>query len=339
MEEIHMTKHLKNILLILAAVLSFSTFGCTQKSKNKAIAVFVPGICDDSPVYAMLVQGVKNAVLEFNKNKNDDVELFVMEAGTNQAEWSTKLTALAAEQLYDVIISSNPSLPDLAVPILEQFPNQKFILLDATLEGNKNIHTVCYNQYEQSYLTGYIGSLMSKTHKIGLIAAQEYPVMNNIIFPFFEKGAKDANSQTSVDFRVVGNWYDATKGSEIADALCNKGVDVILPICGGAAQGVIKSAVNNGIYITWFDNNGFDKAPGTIISSTMMEQVQMSQQVTAEFLEGKTPWGSAEMVGIKEGYITFVEDDQNYIKTVPQEIRNKMHNIIEEIKSGTLEIK
>lgn len=326
--------------LSMACVLVALCFsGCNKTASKKGIAVFVPGICDDSPVYAMLVQGVKNAVNDFNKKNNSSVELFVMEAGTNQAEWSTKLTALAAEQLYDVIISSNPSLPDLAVPILEQFPNQKFILLDATLEGNKNIHTVCYNQYEQSYLTGYIGSLMSKTHKIGLIAAQEYPVMNNIIFPFFEKGAKDANSQTSVDFRVVGNWYDATKGSEIADALCNKGVDVILPICGGAAQGVIKSAVNNGIYITWFDNNGFEKAPGTIISSTMMEQVQMSQQVTAEFLEGKTPWGSAEMVGIKEGYITFVEDDQNYIKTVPQEIRNKMHNIIEEIKSGTLEIK
>lgn len=333
-----MKKIFKAMLLITAVIISFSAFGCTKKSKNKAIAVFVPGICDDSPVYAMLVEGVKNAVEDFNSYKNDNVELFVMEAGTNQAEWSTKLTALAAEQRFDVIISSNPSLPDLVVPILSQFPNQKFILLDATLEGNSNIYTVCYNQYEQSYLTGYIGSLMSKNHKLALIAAQEYPVMNNVIYPFFKKGAESANPQTSVDFRVIGNWYDATKGSEIADALYNKGVDVILPICGGASQGVIKSAVNNGIYITWFDNNGFDKAPGTIISSTTMEQVQMAQQVTSEFLEGKTQWGAAKMVGIKEGFITFVEDDENYIKTVPQEIRNQMHHLIEDIKSGTLEI-
>lgn len=334
--------------LLAGAVLfaSLTTFGCAKKSENKAIAVFVPGICDDSPVYAMLVQGVKNAVDEFN-NQNENskdgnqkkVELFVMEAGTNQAEWGTKLTALAAEQRFDVIISSNPSLPDLAVPILSQFPNQKFILLDATLEGNQNIHTVCYNQYEQAYLTGYIGSLMSKKHKMGLIAAQEYPVMNNLIYPYFEKGAKDAVAETSVDFRVVGNWYDATKGSEIADALYAKGVDVILPICGGAAQGVLKSAENNGIYVTWFDNNGFDKAPGTIISSTMMEQVLMSQKVASEFLEGKTPWGTAEMVGIKEGFVNFIEDDENYISTVPSEIRSKMHTLIEDIKNGKLEIK
>lgn len=326
--------------LSMACVLVALCFsGCNKTASKKGIAVFVPGICDDSPIYAMLVQGVKNAVNDFNKKNNSSVELFVMEAGTNQAEWSSKLTALAAEQRFDVIISSNPSLPDLAVPILEQFPAQKFILLDATLEGNKNIHTVCYNQYEQSYLTGYIGSLMSKTHKMGLVAAQEYPVMNNIILPFFTKGAQDAFRDTSVDFRIVGNWYDATKGAEISDALCKKGVDVILPICGGAAQGVIKSAVDNGIYITWFDNNGFERAPGTIISSTMMEQVQMSQNVTQEFLEGKTPWGQAKMVGIKEGFITFVENDENYINTVPADIRDKMHNIIEEIKSGKKEIK
>ena len=322
-------------LFSLACLLCIlSLCGCKKSSSRKGIAVFVPGICDDSPVYAMLVQGVKNAVNEFNQKNSTNVDLFIMEAGTNQAEWATKLTALAAEQRFDVIISSNPSLPDLAVPILEQFPSQKFILLDATLEGNKNIHTVRYNQYEQSYLTGYIGSLMSKNHKLGLIAAQEYPVMNNIILPFFTKGAQDAYNDTSVDFRIVGNWYDATKGAEIADALYTKGVDVILPICGGAAQGVIKSAVNNGIYITWFDNNGFERAPGTIISSTMMEQVQMSQNVTTDFLEGKTQWGQAKMVGIKEGFVSFVEDDINYINTVPSEIREKMHTIIEEIKSG-----
>ena len=65
----------------------------------------------------------------------------------------------------------------------------------------------------------------------------------------------------------------------------------------------------------------------------------MAQNVTQEFLEGKTKWGQAEMVGIKEGFVTFVEDDPNYLNTVPSEIQKKMHIIIEEIKSGKREIK
>ncbi len=326
--------------IIFAAILSLG-FAKAKKATKVSVAVFVPGIIDDSPTYNMLVQGVKAAVEEKNQNlsKKEKIDLFVMEAGTNQAEWGPKLTALSAEQKYDVIISSNPSLPDLVEPILKTFPKQKFILMDATKEGNQNIHTVCYNQYEQSYITGYIGGLMSKSHKLALIAAQEYPVMNNIIYPYFEKGAKAANSASTVDFRIVGNWYDATKGAEIADAVAKKGVDVILPICGGAAQGVITSAVNNKVYITWFDDNGFAKAPGTIISSSVMEQKKMSYNVTKEFLEGKTPWATAKMVGIKEGFVDFVQDDPNYIKTVPEDIRETMAALIADIRSGKAEIK
>ncbi|MBR1640045.1 MAG: BMP family ABC transporter substrate-binding protein [Treponema sp.] len=325
----------KNILLgALAAALIFTLGGCSKKASEKTIAVFVPGIIDDSPVYSMLVSGIRKAVDKYN-----DTALFVMEAGTNQAEWGQKITALAAEQKYEVIISSNPSLPDLVEPVLAQFPNQKFILLDATKEGNENIHTVCYNQYEQAYLTGYIGGLMSKSHKMALIAAQEYPVMNNIILPYFTKGGQAAFEGTTVDFRVIGNWYDATKGAELSDAVIKTGVDVLLPICGGASQGVISSAVTNGVYVTWFDNNGFAKAPGTVISSSIMEQEKMAEQVTAEFLRGETPWGTAKMVGIKEGFVDFVQDDENYIAAVPADVREKMAALLDDIKSGALEIK
>lgn len=311
--------------------------GCSQKKVNKSIAVFVPGIMDDSPIYATLVKGIKQAVEEYNTG-DEKVDLFVMEAGTNQAEWGPKITGLAAEQKYDVIISSNPSLPDLVAPILKQFPKQKFILLDATKEGIQNIHTVCYNQAEQSYLTGYIAGLMSKTHKLALIAAQEYPVMNNTILPNYEKGAKAANAESTVDFRIVGNWYDATKGAELADAVYKNGVDVILPICGGASQGVISSAVNNGIYVAWFDDNGFAKAPGTVISSTYMEQAKMASQVTLQFLKGETPWGEAKSVGIIDGFVDFVQDDPNYIATVPAEYRAVMADLVSKIRKGELVI-
>ena len=328
---------------------------CTKKTKTTeavlekaaatksrpSIAVFVPGIMADSPVYAMLAEGVTAAVDNYNMDKADSekAQLYILEAGTNQAEWSAKLTSLAAQQKYDVIISSNPSLPDLAVPILNQFPKQKFILLDAELEGNSNIFTVCYNQYEQAYLTGYIGGLMSETHKLALIAAQEYPVMNNVIYPYFEKGAKDADSKSTVEFRVVGNWYDANKASAIADSVIANGVDVLLPICGGAAQGVINSAVNAGVKVTWFDNNGFSRAPGTIISSTLLKQKEMSAIVTENYLSGLTAWGKADMVGIADRFVEFVQDDPEYIKTVPEKTRNKMADLINSISNGKVTIK
>ena len=311
-----------------------------EEKAGPSIAVFVPGILADSPIYAMLADGVKNAVHQYNYDKKagDKAELYILEAGTNQAQWPAKITSLAATKKYDVIISSNPSLPELIQPILKQYPKQKFILMDAEMEGNPNVYTLRYNQYEQAYLTGYIAGLMSKSHKTALIAAQEYPVMNDIIYPYFEKGCKAAYAKTEVSIRIVGNWYDANKGAVIADSLINNGVDVILPICGGASQGVINSAKNKGIYVTWFDNNGFDKAPGTIISSTVLKQKEMSDIVTANYLAGILEWGKADMVGVADKYVAFVQDDPNYISTVPEKTRKKMSKLIHSIESGKLDV-
>ena len=327
---------MKKIIFILSLLSSIFLFGCSPVPKKHSVAVFIPGICADSPTYAMLRDGVIRAIDDYNYGKENDQKslLYILEAGTNQSEWPAKITALCAEQKYDVIISSNPSLPEIVTPILEQFPNQKFILLDAECSGNNNIATVCYNQYEQAYLTGYIAGLMSKSHRIGLITAQEYPVMNNIIAPYFEKGAKDAAPSTTMDFRVAGNWYDANKGAMLADVLFQNGVDVILPICGGASQGVINSAVNNNFYITWFDNNGFDKAPGNIISSTVMKQEELAQLMTTEFLNGKTAWGTAKMLGVKDGYVDFIQDDPLYESTVPADVRGKMAQLVDDIQTG-----
>ena len=324
--------------MALALIFTLFLVSCAEKKNSlTSIAVFAPGILADSPVYQMLADGVKEAVEEYNAG-TEKVKLTILEAGTNQAEWGNKITSLAAAGTFDVIISSNPSLPDLVIPLTKQFPSQKFILLDAFAQGNDSIATVQYNQTEQSYLTGAIAALMSKKHKIGLLAAQEYPVMNNIILPGFQKGARDVISGTTVDFRIVGNWYDASKGAELASAMNNAGCDVILPICGGASQGVISAAKEKGFFITWFDSNGFSKAPGIIISSTVMHQQKMAKEVTSEFLLGKTEWGVAKTVGIKEGYIEFVQDDPLYIQVVPQEIREKMADLLASIKDGSLKL-
>ena len=83
--------------IIFAAILSLG-FAKAKKTEKTSVAVFVPGVIDDSPVYNMLVQGVKAAVEEKNQtlSKKEKINLFIMEAGTNQAEWSSKITALCA---------------------------------------------------------------------------------------------------------------------------------------------------------------------------------------------------------------------------------------------------
>ena len=348
---------IKKYIVTLLALIGITVFGFSSGAKDTAsqnIALFIPGTLSGNPVYEMLNEGVQKAVNEYNSTKQKKVSLSVLEAGANQAEWGKKLTALAAQQKYDVIISSNPSMPDFAKPILQNFPNQKFIFLDAYEQGNPNIATIRYNQREQGYLAGYAAGLITTASnlknkngtpalefsnsslKIALIAAQEYPVMNNIILPAFTEGAKAVNPNITVEFRIIGNWYDAAKGAEIAKSLYDSGVDVILPIAGGAAQGILVAAKQYGFYLSWFDDNGFSKAPGYVISSSVMDQKKMAYEQTMLFLENKTLFGSAQTVGIPEGYVYLILDDPIFLKTVPESIRLKMVSVYNDIQSGKL---
>ena len=315
---------------------------CTNKNKTaaKSIALFIPGILNGSPTYESLAKGMREAVDEYNKSHStqNQVTVTVFEAGGNQSEWSGKLTSLASTAKYDVIVSSNPSLPELCTPLTEQFPNQRFILFDASITGNQNIMAISYNQKEQSYLSGYIAGLMSKTHKVGLVAAQEYPVMDDILFPYYKRGAQDAKKETTVEFRVVGSWSDASKGAEITDALCAAGVDVILPICGGASQGVISSAKEHGIYLNWFDENGFSKAPGTIISSCTVKQDVAAKETILSYLNGTTPWGTTKVAGFADGYIEFIQTDPLYEKYVSESIRAQLAALVAGYQNGSVSV-
>nr|MBP7480293.1 BMP family ABC transporter substrate-binding protein [Spirochaetaceae bacterium] len=135
--------------------------------------------------------------------------------------------------------------------------------------------------------------------------AQEYPVMNKIIYPSFVEGAKAFDSEVTVDFRLVGNWYDAAKGNELTRALFNDGVDVILPIAGGASQGVIAAAKDLGFYISWFDNDGYTKAPGNVISSAMIMQEKMAEKIIGDYIQDNITFGKASFAGMEDGYVGF----------------------------------
>ena len=335
-------------IFLLVCVLSFFYFSCEKEENNEDvlnIAVFLPGIRAESPIYDTLASGVERAV-ESTKNNGKKVELLLLEAGTNQGQWIEKLSNIASENKYDIIISSNPSMPSIAKQVLEKFPNNKFLLLDAYCDDEPKITTFKYNQYEQAYMAGYIAALVStsdmqnanKEKKIGLIAGQEYPDMNNIILPSFLAGAKAVDNKMEVDFRIVGNWYDASKGAELASSMYNDGVDVIMPICGGANQGVVTSAKENNFYLVWCDSNGYSRAKGLVVGSAIMEQETLAYEKTIDFINGTLVEGKPEILGMKENYVKFITDDPLYISTVPLSLREKQDEMLNKIKTNQLNV-
>lgn len=329
-------KRAASILAVIAILGSGAAFA-TGNAKKASIAVFVPGVTSGSPIYEMLVAGVKKAA-----DEAPGTQVRVIEGGFNQAEWESKITSLAATGAYDLIVSSNPAIPALCAKVSQRFPRQKFLLLDGRLTGNPNVYTLRYNQREQSYLAGYIAGLATvggvpganAAKRIGLVAGQEYPAMNEVILPSYREGAKAVDPAIEVDFRVVGNWYDAAKGAELASSMIRDGADVVLTIAGGANQGVVQAASDAKAFVVWFDIDGYAVKPGTVIGSAVLRQDKAAYEQTRRYLAGTLPFGAAETVGVKDGYVDFVEDSAIYRTAVPAAARKRMNDIAEALRSG-----
>jgi len=304
-----------------------------------SIAVFVPGVVAGSPTYEMMVEGVEAAAGE-----KSGVEISIVEGGFNQGEWLTKLSSLAASGRYDLIVTSNPAMPEICAEVSKSYPEARFLVLDGHIEGNPSIYTFRFNQREQGYLAGYFAGLVAReeqpegTVKVGLVAGQEYPEMLRSIRPGYQQGAEAAAGAAELDFRVVGNWYDAGKGSELAGDMFRSGVNVVLAIAGGANQGVVSAAQEAEKGVIWFDSSGYDVAPGTVIGSTRIYLDRAAREMTLKAIEGELPFGSAESVGIAEGYITFITDHPAYTEHLSGELRDKLETHLEKLRSGTVKI-
>lgn len=334
---------MKKILfsLIIVAVFFLACTGKEEKNKEIIkIAVFIPGIIAGAPTYEMLEAGAKKAVAE-----NPVLDLTIIEAGYNQGEWESKMTVLASTKSYQYIVTSNPAMPEICERVSANYPNQKFIILDAFLEGNNNIYTFAFNSFQQAFLVGAMGALVTKSDmpganrelKVGLIAAQEYPLMNNIIKKGVEAGLAYVDKNISLDFRIVGNWYDAFKGAELAAGMYESGVDVILAIAGGAGQGVLSTAREKGKYVLWFDNNGYSLSEGQVVGCAAIAMDRVAYEVITKIGDGTLSFGKAELAGIKEGYVYFVHDDPIFENKVPEDLRQQIIEISEKIAAGEID--
>lgn len=325
---------------LLALVLACAPTEDVQTDTPYSVAVFVPGVVEGSPTYEMLVEGVRQAVEEA-----ENATVRVVEGGFNQAEWAGGITSLAATGSYDLIVSSNPSLPEIAHEVSQSFPEQDFLVLDGYWEGNSSLRTVMFNQREQAYLNGYFAGLVTtggmpnsnEAVRIGLLAGQEYPMMTEVIRPSYLEGAQAVDPEIELDFRVLGNWFDAGRAADLANSMIDRDVDVILSIAGGGNQGVIASARDRDAYVLWFDSSGFHHGPGVVIGSSLVKLDQAAYERTLQAIDGSLEFGVAEVLGVADGYITFDDQDPNYIEHVPERVRSQHAELMQRLMDEPME--
>jgi len=327
------------LVLSFVATLALCVVGADDPIR---LGVFVPGQLGDSPPYDGLADAAEKFAL-----RNDGLELVrIFEAGFDQSQWPEMLLTMAASGAYDVIYTSNEALGPLCVEVINQVPDVKFIVNDSYVTGYDRLFTTFFNKWQQAYLFGYMMGLISISdmpnvnadRTVGLVYGQHYVMMDELIIPGMEAGAQAVDPAFYLLTTMLGNWYDAGKAAQLADSMADQGVDVFGTICGSGNAGVLSSAVNNGLYVLWFDDDGFDKAPGTVVGSFITDTEAATTRNLERLLAGTLPWGEPEVLGAEEGYIYVPVRDASYVNSLPEGIRNQFQERYDQIVSGEIQV-
>lgn len=365
----------KSIAMLMAAAMSAAVLaGCGSSTSAPAAAPAASAASEtaekaeeaaeetaDKPSFVFVCTG-QLGDKSFNDSANSGIEEIaaslgcetkVIEIGRDQTKWEPTFQDLAEEGKYDVIISNGSSSIEVIEKVAEEFPEQKFVAFDTTIEEGKydNLYAISYKQNEGSYLAGVLAALVTNSDmefaneekKIGFIGGSEHPIITDFLVGYIA-GAKAVDPEIKVYVSYIGSWDDTAKGKETAIAQFNQGVDIVFPAAEQAGLGCVEAAVEMGKYCIGVDSDqsllfkGVDEDKANTILTSVLKNVGSSLVRMANMeIEGTVPYGSFEELGIAEDGAG-IADNEYYQKNVPDEIKEQVQAKKDEVLAGGVDI-
>lgn len=327
------------ICLFLFVYINFFRIREPRSSSNRKIALFIPGIISGSPSY----KAMYDFLIEFKKNKSD-IEIRLFEAGFNQHEWIELLEKLLNSNNYDFLITTNNAMQGIIDRVSPNYPYTKFLLFDSLVKNiNPQVYSLSYNVAEEAYILGYYVGLFLKSSNlhnknVALIAGQEYPVMNNYIFPYFKNGIREV-LDSEVFFRTLGNWHDSSRVKVLSDSLIlDLGVSVVLPIVGTAIKGVLSSVREHGVFAVLFDGEDYLNNKDNIIGSGVTNQRFYLEKVLGKALKGELKYGTYKVLGFRERGVSFNLLNKFYLEKTDSKLKKKLEEKMKEMNNTEIKI-
>jgi len=132
---------------------------------------------------------------------------------------------LVQQQKCDVVFTTSFGYMDDTVKAAEKYPDTRFMHC-AGFKRAANLGTYFGDLYQMYYLNGIMAGALTKSNKLGYVAAFPIPELIRHINAF-ALGAKAVNPDATVDVKWIYAWYGPDKAKEAAEALIAEGCDAL----------------------------------------------------------------------------------------------------------------
>ncbi|MEJ5274099.1 MAG: BMP family ABC transporter substrate-binding protein [Spirochaetota bacterium] len=132
---------------------------------------------------------------------------------------------LINEEKCDIVFTTSFGFMDGTVAAAKKYPDKIFMHCSG-YKREKNLGTYFAELYQAYYLNGLMAGALTKSNKVGYVAAHPIPEVVRHINAF-ALGVKEANPNAKVYVRWLFSWYDPAKAKEAAESLISEGVDAL----------------------------------------------------------------------------------------------------------------
>ena len=254
-------------------------------------------------------------------------------------EAKNALTQFAESGEFDLIIAVGYTMKDSLVAVAQTFPDQKFAIIDETVNGLPNVASILFKEQEGSFLVGALAGMMDKTGTIGFVGANESELIKRF-YAGYVQGAKYIKPEIKVlPVYIGGNnaFNDQASAKAKTETLVQQGADVIYHAAGASGLGVFQAVKEKNIYGIGVNSDQDGLYPGTILTSMLKYVDNATFDVIKAAVEGKFE-PKVQTFGIKENGVGTTNFEFTKDKIGEENIK-RLEQIKQDIKDGKIQVK
>lgn len=187
--------------------------------------------------------------------------------------------------------------------------------------------------HEPAYLSGLIAGKLTKSNKIGVVAAMPIPEVNRIVNGFIQ-GAKETNPDVQVSVSYINSFFDPAQAKEAALAHVAAGADVLF----AERFGVIEAAKEKGIPAFGAMKDQNELAPDTVVTGPVWDM-----RPTVQFVIDQVKKGAYQAQDLKD-FSMMVKGGASlapyhgWEEKLPQDVKDLVKQRMDEIISGKFRV-
>jgi simple sugar transport system substrate-binding protein len=196
-------------------------------------------------------------------------------------------------------------------------------------KGKHPMNTGSYFGYigMAQYLNGIVAGHVTKSKKLGFVAAKPIPqVLTNI--NSFALGARSVDPGITTQVIFTGDWSLAVKEAEATNSLADQGIDVITCHVDGPKV-VMETVERRGIYCCGYHANQQKLAPKGYLTGAEWHWANVYKSFIAKAQKGE-PLSNFVRGGLAEGFVKM----SPYGPAVPEAARKRADAVKAEIMKG-----